>query len=177
MSDKSGTAPRDPLLAIVRVMLGTAMTGALIATAAFAFAVLAMIIWQEPTRAWMAGHHVQIRSIWTLALIPGLTSGISLLAFYFMRHLYGIIGTVGDGDPFVPENAGRLQSMGWISIGIHCLSVPLTILVKLAWEFTRTVHFQFEIPLAGVFLALILFILARIFREGTQMREDLEGTV
>jgi hypothetical protein len=38
-------------------------------------------------------------------------------------------------------------------------------------------HFKADVPLAGLFLALVLFILARVFREGTRMRDDLEGTV
>ena len=42
---------------------------------------------------------------------------------------------------------------------------------------TKDVHFKAEMPLSGLFLALVLFILARVFREGTRMREDLEGTV
>jgi hypothetical protein len=39
------------------------------------------------------------------------------------------------------------------------------------------VGIQVDLPLAGLFLALVLFILARVFREGTRMREDLEGTI
>ena len=34
-----------------------------------------------------------------------------------------------------------------------------------------------EFSLTGVLLALVLFILARVFRHGAAMREDLEGTV
>jgi hypothetical protein len=33
------------------------------------------------------------------------------------------------------------------------------------------------ISFGGFLLALVLFILARVFRKGTEMREELEGTV
>jgi uncharacterized membrane protein len=99
------------------------------------------------------------------------------LGFYFMRHLYRLIGTVGQGDPFVPDNALRLQSMGWISVAVHVVAIPLSALAKWTQAVTHDMHFQVDLPLAGLFLALILFVLARVFREGTRMREDLEGTV
>jgi hypothetical protein len=35
----------------------------------------------------------------------------------------------------------------------------------------------FAFWLGGVILSLTLFVLARVFRKGTDMREDLEGTV
>ena len=35
----------------------------------------------------------------------------------------------------------------------------------------------FNVELTGILLTLILFILARVFREGSRMREELEGTV
>jgi hypothetical protein len=106
-----------------------------------------------------------------------LTAGIAVLGFYFMRHLYRIIGTVGDGDPFVPVNARRLSAMGWISVAVHVVSIPTAALAKWTQSVTHDMHFQVDLPLSGLFLALVLFILARVFREGTRMREDLEGTV
>ena len=36
---------------------------------------------------------------------------------------------------------------------------------------------DFDFTLTGLLLAIVLFILARIFRHGVEMREDLEGTV
>ena len=33
------------------------------------------------------------------------------------------------------------------------------------------------LDIEGILLALILFILARVFRHGARMRDDLEGTV
>ncbi len=177
MSSKSGFAPRDPLLAIARLILGVAMVGAIVAAIAFALAVPVILIWHDRTIAWVVGQGAPPATIWALALIPALTTAIAVLSFYFMRHLYRLIGTVGQGDPFVPDNAVRLRFMGWISVAVHVVAIPLSALAKWTQSVTHDVHFAMDLPLAGLFLALILFILARVFREGTRMREDLEGTV
>jgi hypothetical protein len=36
---------------------------------------------------------------------------------------------------------------------------------------------DFGLSFGGVLLALVLFILARVFRKGAEMRAELEGTV
>ncbi|UUX99000.1 hypothetical protein [Sphingomonas sp. J315] len=41
------------------------------------------------------------------------------LGIAFIRTLIRIIDTVGDGDPFVPENAERLGRMGWIALALQ----------------------------------------------------------
>ena len=46
----------------------------------------------------------------------------------------------------------------------------------LAHEFRRA-HIEVGVSFSGILMALVLFILARVFREGARMREDLEGTV
>lgn len=177
MIGSAGRVPRDPLLAIVRLILGIAMIGAVVTAVAFALAVPVVLVWHERTIAWVVGHGAPAETIWALALIPALTASIAVLGFYFMRHLYRIIGTVGDGDPFVAENAVRLRSMAWISVAVHVVAIPTAALAKWTQAVTRDMSFQLDLPLSGLFLALVLFILARVFREGTRMREDLEGTV
>jgi hypothetical protein len=174
---KSGRALRDPLLALARLILGIAMVGAVGAAAAFALAVPVVIVWHERTIAWVVGKGAPPETVWALAAMPALTAVIAVLGFYFMRHLYRLIGSVGDGDPFVPVNAVRLRSMGWISVAVHVVAIPLSIIGGWVENVTKDIHFQADLPLSGLFLALILFILARVFREGTRMREDLEGTV
>lgn len=102
---------------------------------------------------------VQIFSIVPLVAIVG----------WFLRILWQIVGSVGTGSPFDGVNADRLTRMGWLA-----LLLTVTSLVQ------KTVVDQSETlfdPSGGLLLALTLFILARVFRQGTAMREDLEGTV
>jgi len=101
------------------------------------------------------------------------------LVYDFVTRLAQIIDTVGQGDPFTGANAKRLTRMGWTAIAIQALAIPSELLS--GWlqpqltEHTFSVNSNFSFT--GIGLALVLFILARIFRKGTEMREDLEGTV
>lgn len=117
-----------------------------------------------------------------LAAIMALGLGIVACAFVFLGRLRRIIATVGEGDPFQPLNAARLNQMAWLTLGIQALilfAVPLG--ERLArfsdepGEMDIAVDNGFD--LSALLLALVLFILARVFRHGAAMRDDLEGTV
>lgn len=108
------------------------------------------------------------------------------IGYRFLSNLGGIIATVGEGDPFALTNAARLSRMGWLSVGGHVLGLVLASLA--AWFMPYLVKldgspghhgydFGFGVGGGGILLTLILFILARVFREGAKMREELEGTV
>jgi hypothetical protein len=46
-------------------------------------------------------------------------------------------------------------------------------------QFDKSGHVRIDAGISGngLLLVLVLFILARVFRQGTAMREELEGTV
>jgi hypothetical protein len=107
---------------------------------------------------------------------------IVLMLFVFFGTLRKIIATVGEGDPFAPENADRLSLMGWLMLGVQLALIPATALgialARFASQF-EDAHFTVDggLDIEGILLVIILFILARVFRHGAAMREDLEGTV
>ncbi|QIG54462.1 DUF2975 domain-containing protein [Altererythrobacter sp. BO-6] len=117
----------------------------------------------------------------TMAAITALTLSAGLLGLgcYFLFLLRRIILSVGEGDPFIDANASRLTRMGWIALAIEVGKLPLIAIV--AWMMTQfqptAVEADLEFSLTGLLLALVLFILARVFRHGAAMRADLEGTV
>lgn len=101
------------------------------------------------------------------------------LLFLFARILGRIIDTVGLGDPFVPSNANRLRSMGWVALAFQLLAIPFAALNAFIGTQlpAAALHVDTDISFNGVMMAILLFILARVFRRGTEMREELEGTV
>lgn len=103
------------------------------------------------------------------------------LAHKFFDQLAGIIASVGEGEPFRAENADRLSRMGWLSVAVHVLAAILAGLGKWFEPFAEKAghHLEvgFNVELTGILLTLILFILARVFKRGAEMREELEGTV
>jgi energy-coupling factor transporter transmembrane protein EcfT len=107
------------------------------------------------------------------------------LSMLFVRQLRAIVRTVNDGDPFRPENAARLARMGWYALGEQAcefVGQPLVAAYgRYAGELGNGIGARMSggehVSLAPLGLAMTLFILARVFRQGAAMREDLQGTV
>ena len=178
------TPKKDPLLRITRILLKIAM-GFVI----FGGIVLAIMI---PVM-WFYGDEISAKAIVegarltdglpVLAIGLVMLAGIGLLtlAFQFLRKLVAIIDTVGEGSPFVPENAVRLRTMGWLVVamqGIVLACVPLAIwLIREIPQARHEISSDFSLDFGSILLALLLFILARVFDQGTRLAEDAEGTV
>lgn len=98
------------------------------------------------------------------------------IAHAILSRLLSIVETVRIGDPFVSENASRLQSIAW---AVLTLELGRFIVVGVAKSIsTATRPIQIETLSVTPWLAvLLLFVLARVFDHGARMREDLEGTV
>lgn len=168
---------RDPLLAIARFFFGAAMAVMAIVGAAMVIALPAVIIFRDRIVAHLAPHNAPPEVVWAMVALIFLAGIAVVLGFYFFRHLRRIIGTVGEGDPFVPINAERLRAMGWITVAVHILGIPMAALSGWIESVTDNFRAAIEVPFSGLLLAIVLFVLARVFREGTRMREELEGTV
>lgn len=119
-----------------------------------------------------------------LSIVGVMLIGLAIVAmlFVFFGRLRRIIGTVGEGDPFQPANADRLSQMGWLMLTIQLLTIPAAALGLQLARFAEQIESEKisvdgGIDGTGILLTIILFILARVFRRGAAMREDLEGTV
>ena len=171
---------RDPLLMAARFMLIFMMGVMGLVAIACAIGAIATLAMHGMIVTEMAKEAIPAEAAWAIAPLVALIGAAGVLGFLFFRHLYRLVGTVGEGDPFIPENAKRLSSMGWIVVAVHVLAIPLVGIVtwfaKLMKE-EHTIHIDGGFDLGGILLALLLFILARVFREGTRRREELEGTV
>lgn len=116
-------------------------------------------------------------------VILAMLTGIVLLglAWRFLNELRGIIKTVDAGDPFRHDNADRLNRMGWIAIIGQVIVMPVAALALWSAPYLdkveRELHIDGAFDWTTILLALVLFILARVFRHGADMRADLEGTV
>jgi uncharacterized membrane protein len=148
-----------------------------IAGGAMIIALPAVLIFRDRIVAELVPHHAPPEVVWAMVALIFLAFIAVVLGFYFFRHLRRIIGTVGDGDPFVPINAERLRAMGWITVAVHVIGIPMAALSGWIESVTDNLKVVFEVPLSGLLLAVVLFVLARVFREGTRMRDELEGTV
>lgn len=178
-------AINDPLLIIAKLVLGFLMGVCAFAAFFVLLGAVALPIFQgdivvelaaEGKKA-LPGEFIPLTSL-LLALIAGLL----VMFIYFLLLLWRIVATVGEGDPFVPENASRLSRMGWFAVAGNVVMLVVaglgTRIADLSEDFKGDISIETGgFDGGGVILILVLFILARVFRHGAAMREDLEGTV
>ncbi len=109
-----------------------------------------------------------IRAVMLIAI------GTSGVAHLLLKRLAAIVASVREGTPFLAENADRLRAIAWLLLGIQLLDLGF------AWVDYALVsddYFRWSFTITPWLAILLLFVLARVFREGTRMSEDLEGTV
>ncbi len=90
-----------------------------------------------------------------------------------LQRLLAIVDTVRVGDPFILENARRLNAIAWRVLALEGLRLVVAAIAAVVWEPGRIDAFSFAPWLA----VLLLFVLAGVFAHGARMRADLEGTV
>ncbi len=91
-----------------------------------------------------------------------------------LSRLLAVVETVRAGDPFVPENAARLNTIAWCVLATQLLH--LTFGMMAATMNAAGSNIEWKLSLTGWLAVVLLFVLARVFEEGTRMREDL-GTM
>lgn len=176
------TKPKDPLLGAAKVLIVLAQIVMIIGMVALGIGIGALLTVGMPELMAKLGEadspELTVGFI-AAAMLVGM--GLLYLGLRFFKELLGIVNSVGEGDPFRPENAQRLSRMGWITVIAQAALLPLAGIAALVAPHIdkADVHARFDGGLdgGGILLTLILFILARVFREGTRMREELEGTV
>ena len=99
------------------------------------------------------------------------------LNYAVLKRLLSIVETVRAGDPFVPVNAHRLQTIAWVLLALQVLSVVIGAIGKAISTPAHPVDIDAGFSINGWLAVLLTFLLARVFAEGTRMRDDLEGTV
>ena len=99
------------------------------------------------------------------------------LQYAILKRLVAMVETVRAGDPFVGDNAYRLQAIAWFLLAVQVLSMIVGGIGRAISTPEHPVDLDAGFSVNGWLAVLLSFILARVFAEGTLMREDLEGTV
>ena len=99
------------------------------------------------------------------------------LNYVVLRRLLAIFETVRAGDPFVAANASRLQAIAWALLTLQLLSIVIGTIGKAISSPAHPVDLDAGFSINGWLAVLLTFLLARVFAEGTLMRDDLAGTV
>ena len=92
------------------------------------------------------------------------------------NRLRRVFETLTRGDPFRPENVGRLRIVGLALIALELLGYGVR--MSAAWLLPPgAVNVSISINLSGWFAILVVFVLAEVFREGARLRGEAELTI
>lgn len=171
---------RDTMLATARIVLrvflafnvaaAAGLVIALILSFPFAGVVLHLLSAKYGARTDPAAVLAAMRVL----LAGGAVAGVVLHRLF--AALLAIVATVRTGDPFTLDNATRLRTIGWALLAMQLLDLAQGALT--AWFARLHVDQVGWSPALGGWIAvLMMFVLARVFRIGAQMRDDLAMTV
>jgi hypothetical protein len=162
-------------LAVARpVILGLTVLNAL-----YAFVIAALLAWsffidgwpQRPLGFEMVNAHPLLGHGLRAIVVVGLIGAAIVQSI--LRRLLAIVDTVRVGDPFILDNARRLNLIAWSVAALEGLRLVVAAIAAMVWEAGKIDAFSFAPWLA----VLLLFVLAGVFAHGARMRADLEGTV
>jgi hypothetical protein len=145
-------------------------------------AIIAVLVF-SPNEEWIMSAFELSPSPDTDRLIMGLRAVavlgvvVVLLNYGLLTRLQAMVATVRAGDPFVPGNAIRLRAIAWTLFTLQVLSVVIGAIGRSVSTPAHPVDLDAGFSLNGWLAVLLTFLLARVFAEGTRMREDLEATV
>lgn len=94
-----------------------------------------------------------------------------------LTRLLRMVESVGRGDPFLAANAYRVNAIAWALLALQLLSMVIGGIGKAIASREFPLHLDAGFSISGWLAVILTFVLARVFAEGTLMREDLEGTV
>ena len=112
-----------------------------------------------------------------LRAIPMLGLVATPLNDFILRRLRAIVETVRASDPFIAANGGRLRAIAWALLALQLVSMAIGGIADAISTAAAPLHLDAGFSITGWLAVLLTFVLARVFEEGSRMREDLEGTV
>jgi len=146
-------------------------------------AAIAILLVAMPTRRWILSALSLSPSPEADRLILGMRAiaaiGIATVPLHYavFKRLLAIVETVRAGDPFVATNAHRLKIIAWTLLSLQLLSLVIAAIARTVSTPEHPFDLDAGFSISGWLAVLLTFLLARVFAEGTHMREDLEGMV
>jgi Protein of unknown function (DUF2975) len=156
------------ILIVVNWLMGAAILALLVATRNEPWIMAAFKLSPSPDAERLI---MSMRAVAVLGLV-----GIPL-NYAVLKRLVAMVLTVRAGDPFVAANADRLQAIARALLALQLLSLVIGAIARAVSSPAHPVHLDAGFSISGWLAVILTFVLARVFAEGTHMRDDLEGTV
>ena len=111
-----------------------------------------------------------------LALACAAVLPVAFAIHLILTRLIALVRDTQAGAAFSERNAKRLATVAWALLAINLLDLAFGQVSIWASEVSGE-YFGWSPSVAGWLAVPLLLVLAKVFREGAAMREDLEGTV
>src|SRR5687767_8833695 len=175
MSRQASSSPALPIAYVVLRIL-------IVLNWLFGAAIFALLV-VSPNEQWIMSAFKLSPSPEAERLVMGLRAiavlGLAAIPLNYavLKRLLAMVETVRAGDPFVAANAARLQAIAWMLLLLQVLSCVIGAIGNAVSTPAHPVDIDAGFSINGWLAVLLTFLLARVFAEGTLMREDLEATV
>jgi len=146
----------------------------------FGAAILVLLVWTFAAAEFVAralGTDDSPRALLGMRLVMVVGVVCTPIANAIFSRLLWIVETVRAGDPFVTENAARLQTIAWSVLALELARFLIVGIANSVSTAARPIHIDLNLSVTPWLAVLLLFVLARVFDHGARMREDLAGTV
>jgi hypothetical protein len=103
-----------------------------------------------------------------------------LITQYVFRKIIEIVRVSAESNPFMMNNVNRLREIGWALISLQALFFSSCLATYMVSEMTTErllINLFKSVEVIGLIAALLMFVLARVFQHGVELRQELEGTV
>ena len=174
MSDKNSTAlPIAYLTLRILIVLNWLYGACLIALLAYSF-IDEPFLMRALKLASPAENPAMVIGVRAVAALGILTVPINLA---MLRRMLAMVLTVRTGDPFVAANAYRLNTIAWLLLGLQAIGLFIWAIGRAVSTPAHPLHLDAGFSPGGWLAVVLTFVLARVFANGTLMRDDLEGTI
>ena len=94
-----------------------------------------------------------------------------------LTRLLAFVESVALRDPFITENAARIETIAWAVLGLELMHLIVITVSRSVSSATQPLRIGGTVSVTPWLAVLMLFVLARVFDQGARMREELEATV
>jgi hypothetical protein len=156
-------------LTVLNWLYGAGVLALLIASVVAAGPLFAALVGKPLGDATGAIRGMRLMMVVGLAAVP--------VTHVILARLREMLATVRAGDPFVVENARRLNAIAVAVLALELLHLIVGAIAKSDAFAALGIHIDWTFSFTPWVAVLLLFLLARVFEHGARMRADLEGTV
>lgn len=111
-----------------------------------------------------------------LGVVVAMMPPVMLAVHWILTRLAALVRDAERGEAFTHANAARLRAIAWAALAIDVIDLGFGWVSVVTSEASGE-YFGWSPSLTGWLAVPLLLVLARVFREGAALREDLEGTV